>query len=82
MNGNINGGDDAKSVDIVLISGLKDDCEKAKQALLSLIPITEEAPFPQKYHKNLLENKAEILRDLGIKYDVQVNVPKKGKHFH
>lgn len=79
MNGNINGGDDAKSVDIVLISGLKDDCEKAKQALLSLIPITEEAPFPQKYHKNLLENKAEILRDLGIKYDVQVNVPKKGQ---
>ena len=64
--------------DIVLISGLKDDCERAKQALLDLIPISVDVTFPQKFHKNLLENKAEILRSLGDKHDVQINVPKKG----
>jgi len=66
------------SSDIVLISGLKDDCERAKQALLDLIPISVDVTFPQKFHKNLLENKAEILRSLGDKHDVQINVPKKG----
>jgi len=68
------------SSDIVLISGLKDDCERAKQALLDLIPISVDITFPQKFHKNLLENKAEILRSLGDKHDVQINVPKKGQN--
>lgn len=64
--------------DIIIISGLKDDCEKAKQALLALVPTSEDFDFPQKFHKHLLENKAEILKDFTNQYNVQVNVPKRG----
>jgi len=42
------------------------------------VPITEQVDFPQKFHKFLLENKADILRTLGINYNVQINVPKRG----
>lgn len=64
-------------LDIVLISGFKDDCEKAKEALLSFVPVEENFSFPSKFHKELLANKAEILKDFTQKYNVQINVPKK-----
>lgn len=64
--------------DIIVISGLKENCEKAKEALLALIPITEDFDFPQKFHKFLLENKAESLKDLSNQYNIQINVPKRG----
>lgn len=64
--------------DIIIISGLKEACEKAKEALLALVPISENFDFPQKFHMNLLVNKAEVLRDLSNQYNVQINVPKKG----
>ena len=63
--------------DIIYVSGSKENCEKAKQALLALVPINENCDFPQKFHKNLLENKAEILKELSNQFNVQVNVPKK-----
>lgn len=67
----------ASKADTILVSGLRDNCEKAKQALLDLVPITEQVPFPHKYHKDLLANKAEILRELTNNTTVQINVPKK-----
>lgn len=73
-------GDNADSpskFDVVLISGLKENCEKAKEALLELVPISENVDFPSEYHRFLLENKAEFLRDISIKYNVQTVVPKK-----
>lgn len=68
--------------DIIIISGLKDACEKAKEALLALVPTNENFDFPQKFHMNLLVNKAEVLRDLSNKFNVQINVPKKGNLEH
>jgi len=64
--------------DLIRISGLKENCELAKQALFDLVPVQVNVDFAQKYHRNLLENKAELLRDLSTKYDVQVKVPQKG----
>lgn len=64
--------------DIIRISGLKEDCEKAKEAMLALLPVTEAVPFPHTFHRDLLANKAEILRELTDRYNVQVNVPKRG----
>jgi len=63
--------------DIIIISGLREDCELAKQALLALVPTSEEISFPQKFHKNLLENKADILKNIMKDCNVQINVPKK-----
>jgi len=64
--------------DIIVISGLKENCENAREALLALVPTSEDFDFPQKFHKHLLENKAEVLRDLSNQYNIQINVPKKG----
>lgn len=63
--------------DIVLISGLKDDCEKAKEALLALVPQSKDVEFPKKFHKELLVNKAEFLINFSNNFKVQVKVPKK-----
>lgn len=64
--------------DIIVISGLKENCEKAKEALLALVPVSQDFDFPQKFHKFLLENKAESLKDLSNQYNIQINVPKRG----
>lgn len=63
--------------DIFTITGLKENCEKAKQALLDLIPVEENFTFPSKFHKDLLADKAEVLRKLINDYRVQINVPKR-----
>lgn len=66
-----------ESPDIVLISGFKDDCEKARDALLQHVPLREDVHFPAKFHKDLLADKAKLLKDLQQDKKVQVNVPKK-----
>ncbi|RNA31863.1 vigilin-like isoform X1 [Brachionus plicatilis] len=63
--------------DVFTISGLKENCENAKQALLDLIPMEENFTFPAKFHKELLADKAEVLRKLINDYNVQINVPKR-----
>lgn len=63
--------------DIIEIKGLKEDCEKAKAAILALVPISEEFSFPKNFHKELISNKAAILNTINDNYNVQVNVPKK-----
>jgi rRNA processing protein Krr1/Pno1 len=63
--------------DIIEIKGLKEDCEKAKAAILALVPISEEFSFPKHFHKELISNKAAILNAINDNYNVQVNVPKK-----
>jgi polyribonucleotide nucleotidyltransferase len=76
-NGHAHPGSPSKSADVVIISGFKDDCEKAREALLALVPVSEEVKFAAKFHKDLLADKAKLLRDFTQKYNVQVNVPKK-----
>jgi hypothetical protein len=71
-------GDAASKFDVVLISGLLENCEKAKEALLKLVPINENFDFPNEYHKYLLTNKAEFLREVNTQHNVQVVVPRKG----
>ncbi len=44
------------------------------------MPISVNFDFPHKFHKHLLENKAEYLRDLSSQHNVQINVPKKGNN--
>jgi predicted PilT family ATPase len=63
--------------DIILITGLKDNCEKAKESILALVPITENVSFPKKFHKELVANKAELLINLSNTYNIQIKVPKR-----
>lgn len=63
--------------DIVLVSGFKDDCEQAKEAILALVPVEESVPFPSKFHRDLLANKGESLREFTQNYNVQINIPRR-----
>ena len=65
---------------MIKIRGLRDDCERAKEAILALVPKTEEFAFPKQFHKELISNKAAILNIIRDKFNVQVNVPKKDDH--
>ena len=63
--------------DLIEIKGLKDNCEKAKEALLSFVPKNEEFAFPKHFHRDLIFNNASILAELKENYHVQVKLPKK-----
>ncbi len=63
--------------DIIVITGLREDCERAKEAILALVPVTENVPFPKKFHKELVANKAELLIALSNEYNIQIQVPKR-----
>ncbi|RXG56235.1 Vigilin [Armadillidium vulgare] len=45
--------------DIVIIQGKKDKCEAAKEALLALVPVSEEIDVPFKYHRFIIGQKGE-----------------------
>jgi hypothetical protein len=64
----------AGSADIVLISGFKDDCERAKEALLALVPLKEDVPFPGKFHRDLLADKAKMLNDIQDEHKVSATL--------
>lgn len=72
-----NGSASPSKNDIVVISGFRDECEKAKEALLALVPVKEEVPFSAKFHKFLFADKGKILKEITDAYEVMVNVPKK-----
>ncbi len=63
--------------DIIFINGLKDNCEKAKESILALVPIAENVSFPKKFHKELVANKAELLINLSNTFNIQIKVPKR-----
>lgn len=63
--------------DTIVISGLKEDCDKAKEAILALVPESEKFAFPKKFHRELISNKAEMLINISNNFNVQVKVPKK-----
>jgi len=63
--------------DIILITGLRENCEKAKEEIFALVPISENVPFPKKFHKELVANKAELLIKLSNAYKIQIRVPKR-----
>ena len=61
--------------DVILISGRPEDCEAAKQALLSLIPVEVEVQVPYDYHRFIIGQKGKDVRELMEQFDVSVSVP-------
>ncbi|XP_055529153.1 vigilin isoform X1 [Wyeomyia smithii] len=73
-NGDVNGGEPIKTTDIIRISGRQDKCEKAKEALLALVPITEEINVPFDLHRSLIGQKGRDVRELMNTYDVHIEL--------
>lgn len=80
-NGDLGAGDDStitttaiKSSDIIRITGRKEKCEAAKQALLNLVPITQEITVPFDLHRNIIGQKGKDVRELMTRYDVHIEL--------
>jgi len=60
---------------LILISGHKDKCQEAKEALEALVPISEEVSVPYKYHRYIIGQKGLEVRKLMTDYDVNISIP-------
>jgi len=60
---------------LILISGHKDKCQEAKEALEMFIPITAEVEVPYKYHRFIIGQKGAEVRKLMNECDVNISIP-------
>lgn len=77
VNGEVNGEGETvtRPQDIVHIVGKKDKCEAARDALLSLVPVTVEENVAFKHHRYIIGQKGENVRNMMTDYDVNIQVP-------
>jgi len=78
QNGDMNGeavenGDN--SCDIIRISGKKEKCEAAAKALHDLVPVNLEVEVPFEYHRFIIGQKGEDIRELMNRFNVNIKVP-------
>jgi polyribonucleotide nucleotidyltransferase len=65
---------DAIASDVIRITGKREKCEQAKQALLDLVPITEEIEVPFDLHRSIIGQKGQGVRELMQNYDVHIEL--------
>jgi len=78
VNGEVNGEEEPPAVrpqDIVRVMGKKDRCEGARDALLALVPVTIEENVPFRYHRFVIGQKGENVRQMMTEHDVNIQVP-------
>merc|ERR1719295_1845057 len=84
MNGDMNGGGEGAPVenggdtsgsDIIRISGKKEKCEAAAAALQELVPVNLEVEVPFEYHRFIIGQKGEGVRELMNRFNVNIKVP-------
>ncbi|XP_072896689.1 high density lipoprotein binding protein a isoform X1 [Hemitrygon akajei] len=61
--------------DIILISGRKERCEAARDALLALVPVTIEVEVPFDLHRYIIGQKGSGIRKMMEEYEVNIAVP-------
>lgn len=83
VNGDYNGSTESLEVsektrrksDIILITGKKENCDSAQNALMALIPITIEVEVPFELHRFIIGQKGREVREMMDRYDVSITVP-------
>ncbi|XP_055631121.1 vigilin [Toxorhynchites rutilus septentrionalis] len=73
-NGDMNGVEPVRASDIIKISGHKDRCEKACEALYALVPVTEEINVAFDLHRSLIGQKGRDVKELMNTYDVHIEL--------
>lgn len=66
--------DAIRQCDIIRVTGKQENCDRAIQALLDLVPITIEVDVPYDFHKSIIGQKGRYVRELMQKYDVHISV--------
>lgn len=67
--------DENSKNDIIMISGKKENAEEAKNALLALVPVTEEIQIPYANHRYIIGQKGQGIRKMMEEFDVNIVVP-------
>ncbi|GJQ75567.1 hypothetical protein Trydic_g17648 [Trypoxylus dichotomus] len=71
INGDMNS-EPVRQCDVIRITGKADNCEKAKQALIDLIPITIDVDVPFELHRSIIGQKGRDVKELMDTYDVHI----------
>ncbi|KAJ8936997.1 hypothetical protein NQ314_012079 [Rhamnusium bicolor] len=71
VNGDINS-EPVRQCDVIRITGKEVNCQKAKQALLDLVPITISVDVPFDLHRSIIGQKGRDVKDLMDRYDVHI----------
>lgn len=61
--------------DIIIISGRRENCDKAVEDLLALVPITQDVNIPNEFHRYVIGQKGAEVRRMMDEYDVNISVP-------
>jgi len=67
--------DRSSDPNIIRITGKKSNCEAASAALKELVPITAEVSVPYEFHRYIIGQKGNGVREMMNKYDVNIRVP-------
>lgn len=67
--------DEPKKCDIIRIMGKKDKCERAKAALLALVPVILEVNVPFDFHRFIIGQSGKVVREMMDDFDVNITVP-------
>ncbi|XP_071109075.1 vigilin-like [Haliotis cracherodii] len=68
-------GEKTNKKDIIIITGKPENCQQAKDALLALVPITEEMPIPFDFHRFIIGQKGRDVRKMMQDYNVNISIP-------
>ncbi|XP_077866398.1 vigilin-like, partial [Saccoglossus kowalevskii] len=64
--------DKPKKCDTIIITGKQDNCDRAKAALLALVPVTEEVTVPFEFHRFIIGVKGAGVRRMMDDHDVSI----------
>ncbi|KAK9747025.1 KH domain [Popillia japonica] len=71
INGDVNS-EPIRQCDVIRITGKADNCQKAKQALIDLMPITIDVDVPFELHRSIIGQKGRDVKELMDTYDVHI----------
>ncbi|KAM9761472.1 high density lipoprotein binding protein a isoform 2-T2 [Menidia menidia] len=64
-----------KKCDVIVISGRKERCEAAMEALKALVPVTVEVEVPFELHRYIIGQKGSGIRKMMDEFEVNIQVP-------
>jgi polyribonucleotide nucleotidyltransferase len=78
-NGDIDSSSEQHPGDVIRITGKREKCEDARQALLDLVPITESIDVPFDLHRSIIGQKGTGVRELMNNFDVHIELSPQDK---
>ncbi|XP_072349563.1 vigilin isoform X2 [Scyliorhinus torazame] len=64
-----------RKCDVIVVSGRKEKCEAAREALLALVPVTVNVEVPFDLHRYIIGQKGSGIRKMMEEYEVNIAVP-------